>query len=345
MKRPAIKKPNLLWRKTRTGVWRPYYRVTWVEGGKQRSREIVLDWKGDPQELDRLYWLARGGRHEAQKTPQRYTWGECVKAWSVDPIKGRGALADSTRASYQRPINHIIAKNAGRDMRTTKRQAVRDALAKLQDTPRKASRYAQTISLLWNYARRELDWPLGDNPAAGLATYKAARPYEPWPAWMIDKVPTAPASVQAAVALILGTGQRPSAAIAMRWDQFDGEWMEVTDEKAGLSFVTYCPQRLRDALDAMPRTGAHVLARNLTEPLGYDAVQKAFSRWRAGLGAKAKAYSLHGLRKLAIIELAEAGATDAEIQAVTDQSLEIINYYRANADRKLLSRAAQKRRT
>ena len=69
-----------------------------------------------------------------------------------------------------------------------------------------------------------------------------------------------------------------------------------------------------------------------------------FRSWRSRLGDRAKPYSLHGLRKLAIIELAEAGASDAEIQAVTGQSAEMVAYDRAKANRKQLSKAAQTRR-
>jgi len=58
----------------------------------------------------------------------------------------------------------------------------------------------------------------------------------------------------------------------------------------------------------------------------------------------ASRYSLHGLRKRACVELAEAGATDSEIQAVTGQGLEMVAKYRKEANRKNLSRAAQKRR-
>jgi hypothetical protein len=49
---------------------------------------------------------------------------------------------------------------------------------------------------------------------------------------------------------------------------------------------------------------------------------------------RASPYVLHGLRKLAIVELAEAGACDAEIQAVTSQSAEMVAYYRKGASRK-----------
>lgn len=43
-------------------------------------------------------------------------------------------------------------------------------------------------------------------------------------------------------------------------------------------------------------------------------------------------------------ELAEAGCSDAEIQAVTGQSTAMVAFYRKKASRKRLSRAAQERR-
>ena len=66
--------------------------------------------------------------------------------------------------------------------------------------------------------------------------------------------------------------------------------------------------------------------------------------WRTSLGDEATPFTLHGLRKLSIIELAEAGCTDAKIQAITGQSAAMVAFYRAKASRRVLSRAAQKRR-
>ncbi|SDJ36937.1 tyrosine-type recombinase/integrase [Salipiger marinus] len=341
--KPRIAKPRLHWRWVR-GKWEPYHRVTWTEGGKRRSREVKLDWKGDSEELDRLYWLAQSGRHSAQQSPARYTWRECIEAWRRDAVAGQGKLQDSTKAGYRRTMDAIMEKNSDKDMRKTTRQGVRAAISTLSDTPRKASRYAQTVSLLWNYAATELDWPLGENPARRLARYKPAREFEPWPEWMVAKLDSAPESVKIAARLILGTGQRPNAAITMRRDQIDGEWMRVRDEKGDQWLEVYCPQSLRSFAAALPVRGAHFLAKNLREPLGYHAVERAFRIWRADLGDAARPFTLHGLRKLAIVELAEAGASDAEIQAVTGQSADMVAYYRKRASKRALSKAAQERR-
>lgn len=342
--KPRITKPNLVWRwDARNTLWVPYFRVTWTEGGKQREKNVKLHWLGDAERLDALYWQCKAGKHEKQVRPTQYSWKNLIIAWRSDP-RIQMKLSDGTKRSYRRDMDAIMEKNAEKDVRKTTRQAVRTAHSNLSETPRKADKYLQTISLLWNYGVDKLDWPLGPNPAKGIDHFGKQREFEPWPEWMIEKLPEAPQTVQTAAQLILGTGQRPNAAIKMRRDQFRGEWMEVLDEKGKQAFETYCPQELRDYVKALPVKGSHVLAKNLTQPLGYDAVEKAFRSWRATLGAEAKPYVLHGLRKLAIIRLAEAGCSDAQIQAVTGQSAEMVAYYRKRASRKALSKSAQERR-
>lgn len=123
-------------------------------------------------------------------------------------------------------------------------------------------------------------------------------------------------------------------------DQLRGEWMTVTDEKEDDGYEVYCPAELRPSLSALPIRGGHVIPKNLTQPFGYNSVEKAFRTWRATLGERALKYSLHGLRKLAIIRLAETGCFDAQIQAITNQSPEMVDYYRKKASRKRRSTAA-----
>lgn len=342
--KPRISKPRLAWKWDRyKDQWQPYHRVTWTEGGKRRERAVKLDWQGDPQELDRLYWQCQTGKHNRQTNNIRYSWRALIVAWRSDP-RVQSKLAESTKASYRKTMDAILEKNGGKDVRKTTRAGVRAIHSKLSETPREADKRIQVISLLWNFGAKKLDWPLGENPASGIEKFGRQREYEPWPEWMVKKLDTAPERVRTAAMLILGTGQRPNAAITMRHDQFDGEWMRVRDEKGKKDLEVYCPEDLRAYLDTLPKRGAHIIAKNPTEPLSYWSIASAFSAWRSRLDDSAKAYSLHGLRKLSIIRLAEAGCSDAEIQAVTGQGVEMVAYYRARASRKTLSRAAQKRR-
>lgn len=336
-------KPRLEWKDVR-GKLVPRHRKVWTEGGKRRERVVTLDWKDDLQELDRLYWLCERGLHEGQKPKApEHSWQTVVIVWRKDQRVQR-KLSESTKISYRRTMDAILEKNAGKPVSDTTRQHVRAIHDKLAATPRKADHMVQVIRLLWNFAKDKLDWPLGDNPAAKIDLYGKTREFEAWPDWMISALPRAPADVQTAAELILGTGQRPSAAISMRHDDFDGDEMWVFDEKGNDRFKVYCPNRLRLFVGSTRKTGAYLLAKNLTQPLGYSAVEKQFRDWRLTLGDKAKPFSMHGLRKLAIVQLAEAGCSDAEIQAVTNQSPAMVAYYRQKASRKKLSKSAQIRR-
>lgn len=343
MKKPRITKPRLSWMKNRKGIWEPYHRVTWTEGGKRRQKHVKLDWQGDPAELDRLYWLAQTGGHDRQQKPAKYTWRKLIETWRTDP-RVQSRLAPSTKASYRKTMDQILEKNEAKDVRKTTRQGLRKKHDELSATPRQADKYLTTVSLLWNFGKNKLDWPLGDNPASGIDKFGAQREFLPWPEWMIEALPSAPWHVQTAAELILGTGQRPSAAIGMRGDQFHGEWMTVLDEKQDEHIEVYAPEDLRTYLSKQPVKGTHILAKNLTQGLTYDTIASAFQKWRGDLGEDARQYSLHGLRKLAIVRLAEAGCSDAEIQAVTNQSPQTVAHYRKKASRRKLSRNAQERR-
>lgn len=342
--RPRITKPHLKWRFKRDR-WIPCHRVTWTKDGKRKEREIQLEWQGDAAELDRLYWQCEAGKHERQKPAlSKFTWGALIEAWQTDP-RGRGKVAPSTAKRYSSTLDSILEKNAEKDVRKTTRQGLRAIHVALAANTRKADYYIATVSMLWNFARHKLDWPLGDNPAERFELYGKQREYPPWPEWLVDKLDKAPDDVRLAAELIIGTGQRPDAAINMKWDQFSDEWMIVRDDKGDKDFEVFCPERLSIVLRGVERKGAYLLAKNLNQGRGYDAIEKAFRRWRKSLGEIAKPFTLHGLRKLAVVQLAEAGCSDAEIQAVTGQSAETVAYYRKQASRKALSKAAQERRS
>ena len=314
----------------------PYYRLIWWEGAQRRERFIRLPEDMDSREFDLAYWSIRSGQAPVLKRPAKNTWAELVTAYKSHPKYRK--LAASTRASYARILDDLVEKNGPKPVASLTRAQVRAIHAKYADTPRKADWMVQIISLLLNFARLTLDWKV-TNVAEGIEKYGRTREFLPWPDWVVAKLPSARVLVRSAAELILGTGQRPGAAVAMRRDQFHGDTMVVRDEKGDQEFEIYAPEPLRAYLAALPIKGAHVLAKNLSEPVGYDAVERAFRAWRGTLGDRAKPYVLHGLRKLAIIRLAEAGCTDAQIQAITGQSPEMVAYYRRKASRKRLSRA------
>ena len=78
--------------------------------------------------------------------------------------------------------------------------------------------------------------------------------------------------------LCAGTGQRIGDVVKMQWSDFDGEYMRVVQEKTGADLWIYCPDRLRAHLEALPKVGRHILAKNLTQPISKRRAQN--SSWK-----------------------------------------------------------------
>ena len=185
-------------------------------------------------------------------------------------------LATGTRKSYLREFAKIEEANGGSRMSATTRGAIRKKHNSLADTPRAADWMLQAVSILWNYAKLELDWPLGNNPAQNMKKFGPQRDFPTWPDWLLESLPDAPLRVIIAAELIRGTGQRPAAAIQTPRSAFQGEWVTVIDEKGDNSFPIYCPKRLRNVVEALEPGSSHVLARTPSEPVSYDMVEKEF---------------------------------------------------------------------
>ncbi|WP_424967291.1 tyrosine-type recombinase/integrase [Dinoroseobacter sp. S375] len=321
-----------------------HYRITWTENGKRRERSVLIPFAEDTPEFDAKYWELRSGRApELTKAPAT-SWKALVDSYKAS--RRYKALATGTRRKYDPIINLILEKNADRDVRFTTRAHVRAAHEKYAATPRKADYIVQVMSLLFAHAIR-LDW-IKDNPAKGIELFGKQREYEPWPDKARKAYVNACRSLDEADALtayMLGvfTGQRPGDCCKMEWAHYDGEFMDVVQDKTATRLSVYCPKPLRDYLDAMPRKGKFILAKNLTEPMGYDAVSRAIRRVRTA--AKVLGYVAHGWRSNAAVELAEAGCSDAQIQAVTGhKTTAMVQKYRARASQKKMSKSAQRKR-
>lgn len=124
--------------------------------------------------------------------------------------------------------------------------------------------------------------------------------------------------------------------------------MSVVQDKTGTRIWVYCPKRLQAFLSSLPRHGKHILAKNMTQPIGKRTVQTAVEEVREALGVMRGPNRLvpHGWRYTAARLLAEAGGTDAEIQSVTGhKTLAMVQKYRAQANQKEPSKRARERRS
>jgi integrase len=103
----------------------------------------------------------------------------------------------------------------------------------------------------------------------------------------------------------------------MKWTDFDGQRIYVVQEKTGKKLWLNCPKPLLDVLlREQKRTNREYIFHH-----AYDApfanAQTLSHAIRNRLEAlKIEGYTMHGLRKNAGMELAEAGAEVVEIMAV-----------------------------
>lgn len=337
-------RPVFPYTQVKAGIW--YYRITWSEGGRQRSRYVPLPGNPDTAEFAQAYWALRSGQVSAAPKP-RQTWAELITAYRAS--RSWLKLSDGTRKSYTRVMERILEKNADKPVRDLTRQRLRELQAKQAATPRAADHTVQGIKLLVNWARKHLDWKI-DNPAEGLDLFGAQREFQPWPDWAREAFEKAAESLGARRVLLayhLGTatGQRPGDLVKMRWDHFQDGFVSVTQDKTNTRVDVFCPAGLQKFLAKVPREGAHLFPRNLNEPISYSMLEKEFRPIRDALGPKGADFTMHGWRYNAAVELAEAGCSDAEIQAVTGhKGLEMVLKYRRRASQRALSRQAQTRR-
>jgi len=298
----------------------------------------------DTEEFAREYWATRNGKRSA---PCKTTWDALIQSYYASPAF-RG-LSKGTQSNYRRHCEAIRLKNGPKDMRGFRRSdsiAARDALS---DTWSKANERVAVLSILCRHAV-DLEW-IERNPVEDVAKL-SGNEYRAWPDTKLKAFETAARATGNRLALTafelaIGTGQRLGDCIAMTWDDFDGEFVSVIQEKTGTRLTIYCPARLRAYLAELPRSGRHIIAKNLTQPQGKRAVQKAIESVREAIGVLTGPDRLvpHGWRYTAAAQLADAGCSDAEIQAVTGhRTLSMVQKYRAQAQQKAASKRAQTRR-
>ena len=303
---------------------------------RKNGKMVRLPDNPDSLEFDRAYWACRSGKSSKSiKT----TFDALIKSYRSSPAFLK--LKPRTRQGYEAVLLLISEKNGSKDFCALRRKdviAARDAYA---DTWRKANSIVETLSILAKHAI-DLEW-ITSNPATGVEKLKGGS-YEPWPQWALDAFEREASGIAlTAYHLGVGTGQRLEDLCRMEWDHYDGEGIHVIQGKTGARVWVACPSKLSNYLQTLPRAGRYILAKNPTQGLTKSQVQKAVALVRKAIGAEA--YVIHGWRYTAAAQLAEAGCSDSQIQAVTGhRPLEMVQKYRAGANQKRLSREAQSMR-
>lgn len=270
--------------------------------------------------------------------------------WAIDQFLASEEYDSRAKTTkrYDRRILDEIKKRYGAgklpDLTAKHAKLIRNEFAKTYSTST-AKVAIGLLSTVWKFADERLDdVDLDANPTEGVSRlHKSTKEHEQWPDDVLTKFEKA-ANLKLLLAFLLAryTGQRRSDLVKMQWSQFDGESIDVKQQKGGAFLTIPCHHRLRDALLAvMPKNKAgYILTKERGKgPFGPEGLSVAFRRALGRL--KIKGYSIHGLRKNATSALAEAGCTDREIMAITGhQTTAMVTHYSKRADQKRRAKSA-----
>ena len=228
--------------------------------------------------------------------------------------------------------------------------ALRD---KRSATPGAANYLVRVLSLVisWGVPRGYRT----DNPCEHVRKLKIGEGWEAWPWEAIELVEKyGPPWMWQAVAVALYTGQRQADVLAMSRAKIRNGQIEVRQEKTGRHLVIPAHQKLLTVLASMKQDSVQVL----TNTRGLPWTQNGFrASWNGVLEAPQQKHGVlprphplwpikraglvfHGLRKSAVVTLLEAGCTTAEVQAITGQSMQMVEHYAKQVNQKKLAASA-----
>lgn len=260
------------------------------------------------------------------------------------------ALAKATKDQYElylRPLwraGHVTAKAVTRrDLKL-----VRNQIANERGNGA-AFAFARTVSALFSWAVEE-DW-LDSSPATRLAK---GLPRGHLKAWSQEEARAAierlPEHLRRVVVLALYTGQRRGDLCSLSWSAYDGQAIKLVQQKTRRKtndkpLVVPCHPALKIELDSWRRErpgigNATILIDQHGRQWKPNMLSHALPEALVRIGLSNE-INMHGLRKLAAANLAEAGCSANEIAAITGHTtLSMVELYTKSADQRRLADAA-----
>lgn len=252
-------------------------------------------------------------------------------------------LAPRTAKDYDKVLAWVRAKLGSLPVDRMQRKDVIRARDANAETFRFANYIVQVLRILFEHAH-DVGWT-ETNPAKGVSLLKSqAAPRQPWPQEKIDEFRrVATGHTLLVFELCLGTGQRISDVLKMRWSDVEGDGINVRQGKTGAVLWVPFTARLREVLRETPKVGVTICAHGIGKPMAYNTAAKRVLAIRDEIGARD--YDIHSLRYSAAAELAQAGCSDELIAAVTGHATAaMVRKYAGPARQKVRAIEAQERR-
>ncbi len=311
---PHVKRVDRRQRRRDGTVWSRRYHYFWRPGAPDHRKPLP----GKPGEpaFHAAYdaCMARAAAVPAQPSVDSLAGLVALYLASPDYLR----LAASTRRDYGRILARLCARYGDLGYAGITRRvvlAIRDAHA---STPAMSNYILRVLRLLLGWA---LDrGMIAANPAA-LPRQLAIRPrravWGPQDEAAILKAASPP--LQLAYWLAIYTAQRQGDILRLTWRQYDGDTLTLRQGKTDAPVRVPCHPALRALLDALPRRSPVILTAADGRPYTLDHFRH---EWRAAtLAAGLDGLQFRDLRRTAMVRLAEAGATTAEIAAVSGHDI------------------------
>jgi integrase len=155
------------------------------------------------------------------------------------------------------------------------------------------------------------------NPCAkGGKLYHGTRVHKIWDDEEVAQfLKTAPPYLRLAMLLAVNTGQRQGDLLRLPWSAYDGKHIKVRQRKTGQYVSIPVADALKAELDKAPRQSPIMLTNSEGKPWSESGFQGAWGK--ATMRAGVRGLTFHDLRGTAVVTLARAGCTEAEIYAIT----------------------------
>jgi integrase len=263
--------------------------------------------------------------YEATRTrgaAKHVTLNTIFRAYTESPkFKGK---AERTRRDYNRHIEKIEAKFGDFPVDGLIDRRSRDEFLTWGDKLALASKrqgdYTMTVfalMLAWAKNRGKIT----HNPLEKLERYYNATRAEF--VWSDDDqasfMRVASRPMQLAMMPALWTGQRQGDILKMTWVAYDGSRIKVRANKSGAYLAIPVGEPLRKLLDETQRQSPVILTGLRGRPYSQDGFRASWGKAcdKAGISG----LTFHDLRGAAATRMAIAGATEAEIAAITGHSM------------------------
>lgn len=283
-------------------------------------------------------------RRKPKRRPLGDTVGDLIAAWERSPAWRK--MAPNTRAGYLTYLRPLMGMQHVLAARVERREliAIRDALAQAKGDGA-ATGFVRTASALFGWAVKN-GW-LPYSPCTKIERLSTGH----LPAWKEHEAATAiehlPERLRRAVVLALYTGQRRGDLVALRWGDYEGDRIRLLQKKTGAELVIPVHPVLKAELDEWrsgpiaPLPTASVLTTGAGTAWRPSNLSNQLQDALAKIPGFPSGRNIHGLRKLAAAQLAEAGCTLHEIGALTGhKTLAMLQLYTASASQERLAKSA-----